>query len=136
MTKTILLIIFFAIAFSSFSQTGSPSPALSKQDYLQKSKKQKTTAWILLAGGATVGFIGLTQFNFAGSDREVNNGAATVMFLTGTAAAITSIPFFKASKRNKNKAASMSLIMDRVPVLQTKGLASINYPAISFRLPI
>ena len=136
MTKTFFLFIFSAIAFSSFSQQSNPSAPLTKQDYLQKSKKQKTTAWILLAVGATVGFIGLTQFNFAGSDGEVNNGAATVMFLTGTAAVITSIPFFKASNKNKRKAASMSLKMDRVPVLQTKNMASINYPAISFRLPI
>ena len=136
MKKAIFLFIFSTLAFSSFSQPGSPSPALTKQDYLQKSKKQKTTAWILLAGGATVGFIGLTQFNFAGSDGEVNNGAATVMFLTGTAAVITSIPFFSAAKKNKKKAASISFKMDRVPVLQSKSQTAIKYPALSFRLPI
>ena len=134
MKKAIFFIFLSALAFSSFSQKANPA-TLTKQDYLKKSKKQKTTAWILLAGGATVGFIGLTQFNFAGSDDpDFSNGPATVMFLTGTTAVITSIPIFKASKRNKKRAASVSFIIDRVPVLQTKGLASINYPAVSFRL--
>jgi hypothetical protein len=136
MKQIIFLFLFSAIAFSSFSQPGSPAPALTKQDYLQKSKKQKTTAWVLLAGGATVGVIGLSQFNFAGSDGEVNNGGATAMFLTGTAAAITSIPFFSAAKKNKKKAASISFKMDRIPILQTKSMTAIKYPAISFRLPI
>lgn len=137
MKKAILFFIFSTIAFSSFSQQGSPTPALTKQDYLQKSKKQKTVARILFWGGGTLGFIGLSQINLAGSiDGDVNNGPGTVMFLTGTAAVITSIPFFSAAKKNKKKAASISFKMDRVPILQAKKLVALRYPAISFRLPI
>ena len=137
MKKIIIGIILLIMATSSFSQQTSSSPALTKQDYLKKSKSKKTTAWILLGGGTTLGFIGLTQLNFAGSDNgEVNNGPGTVMFFAGTAAVITSIPFFSASKRNKKKAALVSLKMDRIPILQTRTMTSINYPAVSLRLPI
>ena len=47
MKKVVLFVVFLSIAFSTFSQQTNPSPSLTKQDYLNKSKKQKTVAWIL-----------------------------------------------------------------------------------------
>lgn len=107
--------MFLIFSATSFSQLKSATPTLTKEDYLQKSKRQKTTAWLMLGGGIVVGFVGLTQFNFAGSVTEVNNTPGTVLFLTGNALVIGSIPFFSASKRNRKKAMSMSFQNQPLP---------------------
>jgi hypothetical protein len=135
MKKHLLLSLLFALSMNSFCQQRETAPTLTKQDYLQKSKKQKTTAWILLAGGTTVGFIGLTKFNFAGSeDPEFSNTPATVMFFSGIAVAITSIPFFNASKKNKRRAAAISIKNQFVPNIQSSGLVYKPTPCLVMRV--
>ena len=60
MKKAIIAITLPLFAICSFGQqstnTSVPKP---NTDYLQKSKKQKTTAWILLGGGATLVLTGI-----------------------------------------------------------------------------
>ncbi len=79
---------------------------------LQKSKKQKTTAWILLGGGAglaTAGYIigrnasKKDAFGFwSGSSSEATTGG--VLVVAGSGGIVGSIPFFIASGKNKRKA--------------------------------
>ena len=72
----------------------------------QKSKKQKTAAWILLGGGAGIAatviiiivFDPLSVFDLKKSN---NRG---LLLATGGAAMVASIPFFIASGKNKRKA--------------------------------
>jgi hypothetical protein len=126
---TILLILSIA----SFSQ----SPILTKEDYLRKSKNQKTTAWIMLGGGNAMSVVGLSLFNFAGSaDGEVNNTPATVLFFTGVAAMFGSIPFFHAAKKNRNKAISVSFENQPLPQLQKNSLAYKAIPSLSLKFSL
>ncbi len=128
--KLVLLLSLFVISVSAQQTTS--APGLPKTEYMKKSKKQKTTAWILLGGGTTVGFIGLTQLNLAGSDNgEVNNTPGTVMFIVGGVAALTSISFFSASKKNKRKAISMSFKNQMIPQLQTNGIVYRAIPSFN-----
>ncbi len=86
---------------------------------LQKSKKQKTAAWILLGGGGaltTIGFIvGISQaandFSNGISNIFTNTNYSTssstgaiIMVIAGTGAMLGSIPLFIASGNNKKKA--------------------------------
>jgi hypothetical protein len=50
MKKIMLCTMLLFLTASLFSQQTNPQ-SLSRQDYLEKSKKQKTAAWILLGGG-------------------------------------------------------------------------------------
>ena len=52
-----LLMIFSTTAFCQ--QTKTVTAQLTKTDYLKKGKNQKTAAWLLLGGGATVSLIGI-----------------------------------------------------------------------------
>ncbi|MBL0273349.1 MAG: hypothetical protein IPQ06_09845 [Chitinophagaceae bacterium] len=97
MKKIIIFTMFLITANATFSQPTNVSSTLTKQDYLQKSKHQKTAAWILVSGGSLCAMLGTIQFNFAGSDGEVNNSNSTVFLVTGLAAIGASIPFFIAS---------------------------------------
>ncbi|MBL0129827.1 MAG: hypothetical protein IPP43_00815 [Chitinophagaceae bacterium] len=91
------------LANAIYSQQSNPTVTLTKKDYLQKSKHQKTAAWILVSGGSLCAMLGTIQFNFAGSDGEVNNSTGTVFLLTGLAAIGASIPFIASSKIKRKR---------------------------------
>ena len=58
MKKVMIYFLLLAIPALSFSQSIPNNVPAVKTDYLQKSKKQKTAAWILLGGGALLSSIG------------------------------------------------------------------------------
>jgi hypothetical protein len=135
MKRIATICLLLIIATISFSQQNNPSPTLTKEDYLKKSKNQKTAAWILLGSGTIAGFVGLTQLNFAGSDNgEVNNTPGSVLFFTGLASVITSIPFFNASKKNKKKAMTVSFKNETAPMIQQKSFTHKTIPSLTFKV--
>jgi len=108
MKKIILILIGSFLVLSSYSQT--LNPTLTKDAYLQKSKKQKTTGWVLFTGGTTMALIGGLVFsdNFDyGSDAATDSSGYLV--LGGVFVDLLSIPFFISSAKNARKAASISL---------------------------
>ena len=149
MRKLILTIATVLFFFESFCQQINPAPALTKQDYLEKSKKQKTAAWILLGGGAALMITGsilslnemeddysndpynpfapLTEADFDGPE-----WAATI----GIFAGLGSIPLFIASSRNKRKAMSLSLKNEQFQSIKNSSLVSRPMPAVSLRVKL
>ena len=134
MKKIIIFTMLMITANATFGQQTIPNPTLSKQDYLQKSKHQKRAAWILVSGGSLCAMLGTVQFNFAGSDGEVNNSTGTVFLVTGLAAIGASIPFFIASSKNKKKAENVSFRIEKAPHIQQGSFVFRSYPALSFRI--
>ena len=114
-------------------------------DYLNQSKKQKKMAWIFLGAGTALIATSIIYPNgdlvddgicFVGyCDTEYeNDGIKTAFFVVGTAAALTSIPFFITSKSNKRKAASVGLKMDDFVQPFNGVLVKTSFPALRFRL--
>lgn len=143
MKITILHILILAMTFSSFSQQTNPSPALSKQDYLQKSKNQKTAAWIFLAGGGALTTTGLAIGINNAADEFVdaftgdkNNSfeIGAVMFFTGAASMLGSIPLFIASSKNMKKGMSLSLKNETIPQLTKQNFAYKTIPSLSLKI--
>jgi hypothetical protein len=127
-TVCAMLIIFSA---ASFSQETHPSPSLTQNDYLKKSKRQKTTGLILLSGGVAVGVIGILA--------SLNSNDIGILYLgtlVGGGMVIASVPFFNASARNKEKAknAFVSLRLEKVQSIQRSQLSFHEFPAISIKL--
>ncbi|TMI86735.1 MAG: hypothetical protein E6H06_20540, partial [Bacteroidetes bacterium] len=58
MKKAINCLVLLIVVLATFGQQNNPSLNLPKQDYLQKSKHQKTAAWIMLGGGAILFSVG------------------------------------------------------------------------------
>jgi fructose-1,6-bisphosphatase len=55
MKKIIFVILLLLSLIRSFGQQQtSPAPSITKTDYLQKSKSQKTAGWILFGGGTAM----------------------------------------------------------------------------------
>ncbi|MEP6615765.1 MAG: hypothetical protein ABJA57_04270 [Ginsengibacter sp.] len=110
--KIIFLICCMIISLGNLQSHAQIHDSTSKKYYTDdkakslflKSKRQKSTAWILMAGGvglATAGVISGTNSN-SFSDNSLENAGALV--LVGIAGCVASIPFFISSGKNKRKA--------------------------------
>tara|TARA_A100000171_G_C2096636_1_gene127432 strand:- start:417 stop:818 length:402 start_codon:yes stop_codon:yes gene_type:complete len=109
----------------------------SKDYFLQKSKKQKTAAWILLGGGTAMAVGGFATFDSSwdsGSDSttDIAGIIGTVGFLTGLA----SIPYFISA--GKNKKTAMSITFDYKPIyLSGDNLVSTKaHPTLTLRIKL
>ena len=137
MKKIILFPMLLILSAASFSQQITTNTPVTKADYLQKSKNQKSTAWVLLGGGSA---LMITGFLIAGGGNgDVSFGAAGTGVIVGGLGFLStlgSIPLFIASGRNKRKAnaATAFFKMEKTPVIQQTGFVSRSYPALSFKI--
>lgn len=95
---TITLLLIFSVA--SYSQNTELSNQLTKEDYLKKSKTQKTIGFVMLGGGAAT----LIAISSGNSDL---NSLGTLVVL-GSGLVVGSIPLFIAAGRNKRKAKNVT----------------------------
>jgi hypothetical protein len=144
MRSTILIpILLILFAAASAQQTTTVSPALTKTDYLKKSKNQKTTGIVLLTTGSVMATVGLamTLSNVSGifdpnDPPRHNSSTADILGYSGLAIAAASIPFFVASSKNKKKAYSLSLKNDLVPRIYEKRFFYHSVPSISISITL
>ena len=137
MKKTVSLIIFITIAFSSFSQDTITTAPLTRQDYLQKSKNQKTTANILRYGGAALAVTSLLLLSddIGGVVNPKDNfSATTVLICAGAAAAIISIPLRNAARKNEQQAMSLSFKNLQAPQLTNKSIVQRALPSLTLKI--
>jgi len=134
LTLIIAMIVFF---FESFSQQTQPTPSIRQQDYLKKSKKQKTAAWISLGVGTAFVIAGAaipkneTEGAIFPSENEYFKAA---FYLVGSVSILASIPYFIGSAINKRKAASLSVNILRLQQANKNGLVYMQMPAVSLRV--
>lgn len=132
MKKIFVLIMLLAVSATSFSQQTNPSPALTKQDYLQKSKQQKTTAVILM--------VACPVLMLSPALIGANSGFSTVLSYSFTALGFlclpASIPFFIASHRNKKKAMSLSFKNEPAPQLQNNSFTNRSVPSLTLKISL
>jgi hypothetical protein len=142
MKKTFFSLLCMAIVAHSFCQAKAPN--LSKEDYLKKSKNQKTTGIILLVGGLTVAGTGLVivlsdlSHLFEPGSENVDHGSLPdVLGYGGLAMMAASIPFLIAGGKNKKKAMSAALIIEKMPAIRYgSNMLYQSYPAIGLYLQL
>lgn len=134
MKKTITFLMLLLFSVNAFSQT-IPNNEFSKEYYLQKSKSQKTTGWILLTGGTIMTVVGAFSFNNSWDDSP-NSGTDAYGFIAlgGVVSALGSIPFFIMSGNNARKAATISLINQPVFSPMQGSLVQNSQPALSLKI--
>jgi hypothetical protein len=136
MKKMIICMILLLFGFQSISQTPLGSDR-SKEYYLQKSKNQKKTAWILLAAGTVMAVGGGIGFGNNWDLFESNSKADIYgsIMVAGVVADLVSIPFFISSGRNTRRGATMSVSsgLNDFP----RGYSTFNrpQPTISVKIP-
>ena len=145
MKKIMIILLLVIITAASFSQQIEPSQAFTKQDYLKKSKNQKTAAWIMLGGGfaltSTALAVALAEVTAHAvcffCDPEVvtsHQGLINTLAITGTVAMIGSIPLFSAGARNKRRAAELSFKNEKTLLPDNNSLAFKNIPSLSLKI--
>ncbi|MBT8221255.1 MAG: hypothetical protein KJP00_15615 [Bacteroidia bacterium] len=106
------LILLFLVSFLVYALPAQQEqePELSKEYYLQKSKKQYNTAYKTLAGGVIAGLVGYVlvaeNFSFQGSNAgEVIGG---ILFFGGAITVLASVPTFIKAGQTKRKATQIA----------------------------
>ena len=133
MKPLIISLLLIIVAANSFAQQTITAPSPTKTDYLKKSKSQKTAAWIMLGGG-----IALAVGGAAVDASNWESSGGDVMIVIGAACVVGSIPLFIAAGKNKRKglAASASLKIEKMPVIQPTVFARKAYPALSIKIDL
>ncbi len=132
MKKIITCFALLILANSVYSQQTNPTAPLTKKDYLQKSKNQKTAAWLFMGGGLGLTFIGLNADNDNSGTQE--STGKIVPLVTGIAAISIGTTFFINSAKNKKRAESLSFKMEKTSQIQQGSLVYRSIPALSFRI--
>ena len=122
---------------------------MTKQDYLEKSRKQKTAGFILLGGGVAVVGIGaiVSATNAVGltvsciglnCSQAAENGleAGGVIMLVGALSVAGSIPLFISAGNNRKKAAAMSFSNEPLYIPKYAGNLPRAVPSITLKIRI
>jgi len=139
------LIILFTTVFLMLNCVAQ-GKARSYENYMQKSQKRTTAAWIFLgsgaaltAGGTALLVSGINDDNddYYGynEDRHAGKiiGGIALMF-GGVALMGTSIPFFIMSHRYKRKAMNLAFKSEKIQVPRMGKISNQYYPALALRL--
>lgn len=136
MKKIVFSLTLLIFVLNLFSQT-TKNPALTKDYYLQKSKNQKTVAWVLLGGGLGIAAAGGIVQLFHENQR---NGGFNLDFtgafiaIGGGVVALSSIPFFISSSKNKKIAASIAISNQNIFLPQQNSFALKTQPTLTLKI--
>ena len=148
MKKIVLSTMLVAIAIASFGQQDTASkPVLPQTDYLAKSKRQKTAAWVFLGTGVAVFTGGLiAHYHHANNADDFEDAIESAfgyddeMAVAGLGLMIAggSIPFFIDSSKNKKKAnaAVVFIEMEKAQVLQGTAYNNQLFPAVGVKISL
>jgi hypothetical protein len=122
------------ISSNSYYQTAKYQ---SKEFYLNKSKNQKTAAWILLGAGTAFAVVGVIGFESTWDDSDSDSYSTTDIFgfvlTAGIISDLVSIPFFISSHHNKKHASSLSFGTQSLTSRSIKSMCQSIYPSLTLK---
>lgn len=133
MKKLILILALILMAQISYGQN--ETPVINKDYYLNKSKNQKTTGWVLLGAGASM-LIATQIIGRSDVDFETGMTAVGVLGIGGVSSVLASIPFFIASGNSAKKAANISLNYERLGTPLLSRSLNNSFPSISLKIDL
>ena len=133
--KTILLLTCFVVLnMTSYGQQNHGSKTHSYEDYMRKSKNQKTVGRCLLAGGIIMTIVGVRMAYKEGLWGPEPAETDFILPLVGVGSIISSIPLFIISGDNKRKAASISVGFRSLSLTRQNSFISNTQPALTLRI--
>ena len=149
MRNFIILTMLLAFTTVSFAQQTTPKPHWKDSDLFKKSKTQKIVGWSL-AGAGTIGFL----VTFAADANQgvtntfsevISNGTYKPEYKSYTAAYVICgavvaggvyLLFVSAKNKNKAKAATVFIDMEKARVLQGTAFSYQSFPVVGVRIPL
>lgn len=105
-----------------------------KEYFLQRSKNQKATAWILLGAGAGAIITGAIIDNANKDGNQSFTGG--YLEIGGIVSCVASIPFFIDASKNKKRAAGLSFRQRKIVLPQKNSFASQKYFDVSLLISL
>jgi len=114
--------------------------------YLQKSKHQKTAAFILAGGGAVLiatgllidkgAYTGQNPYTLWTTSTHKNDGIKSAFSAAGVVTMLCSIPFFIASSRNNQKAMKIKVSLNNQKIVfpQPNGFVIKTQPSLNLKI--
>lgn len=125
--------LFFIV--NSFCQT--QTTIFSKDYYLEKSKKQKKTAWIVLGTGLGIAAIGgLVQLSNANSNSWNFDFTGAYIAIGGGVLSLASIPCFVNAAKNKKLALAISIDNQNILLPQENNFTFKKQPSLCLRIEL
>ncbi len=127
---TFIILVFFTAAYGQ--ETNITIPEITKAEYLKKSKKQKTTAWVLLGAGSLSLLLASIEVN-----PDYGESANRPFLAIGGLVMVgASVPMFTASARNKKRGMSMSFKNENIQQILNSSIVNRNIPSLSLKLTL
>jgi hypothetical protein len=145
MKKFIPFLILLNLALTSFGQMKRQVPILTSDEYMEKSKKQNTAAWIMLGGGTALFIIGrfiippgesVGNYASAFGAMNENDGLKLAIAGPGLIAMIAGPLTLIESGRNKKRAMAVSIKINNAPQLQKNSLVQENIPSLNLKISL
>jgi hypothetical protein len=140
MKNCMAFLMLFILSINSFGQMKRQAPVLTSDEFMEKSKKQKTAGWIALGGGAALLTIakvfpeGEFVRNGFGGPKHKNDIIRMVALTAGFVSVLYSPALFIESGRNKRRAMGVGFKMDNVPQFQKSSMVYENVPSINLKI--
>ena len=142
MKKLFTMLMLLNLTLESFSQQTNSSTALNKEDYLLRSRHQKTFAIILVSTGGFVTVVALITGAVSGAFNDASNASGNgdilphnhVGLITGLAAIVGSVPLFIASARNKKNGMGLSVGTQTVPRILEQSSVYRFVPSLNLKI--
>jgi hypothetical protein len=140
MKRTALALFHIAICYNvlgqtdtSFAGTDLSKMATQKDVYMQKSRVQKTAAFVMLGIGTATMITGSAIMRSAKKplDKETFNGAGLIFI--GMVIDFCSIPFFISSSKSKEKAMSLAIKNEPIPKEMFAQVKQKSVPSFSVK---
>ncbi|MES2777280.1 MAG: hypothetical protein V4722_24090 [Bacteroidota bacterium] len=157
MKKISLFLLLLATTTFSFAREVVKNTQVMAPDYLIKSQHQKKAALVLLSGGgllAIAGFylfvkdvtqetavmfnnvVGVFDPNVTQVEHKIS-AVGPVLFFTGLASMLGSIPLFVASRHNKKRIPiSAGLKIENGSMIRWATISKFQYPAVAIRISL
>jgi len=128
MKKAFICTMMLVLSTISFGQQANPTQTFTKQDYLEKSKRQKTTAWVLVGGGVILEISGAIAYQ--------HGNAGILLMGAGFLSQAISVPFFifAGINKKKSKMASLSFKLENIPDIRPTAISFRSNPEILLKL--
>jgi hypothetical protein len=132
MKMVIIMLVLLALTGTMAAQQLTPLDSIQRAELLRKSKRQKTTANILLYTGIVAvpaGFMLFFVNALGGSEDAALNGAG--LLTIGSLSLIGSIPFYVHAAKNKRIAMGLT-----TGIKLEKGIDNKRYPALTVHVKL
>ncbi|APA00614.1 MULTISPECIES: hypothetical protein [Flavobacterium] len=128
-----LSMLFFIV--NSFCQT--QTTTFSKEYYLEKSKKQKKTGWIVLGTGLGIAAIGgLVQLSNSNSSSWNFDFTGAYIAIGGGVLSLASIPCFVSAAKNKKMAVALTIDNQNILLPQDNSFTFKKQPSLCLRIEL